>query len=170
MLVAASRLDEELMPSSDRLFWISRWPAPLKLRPMSLFRPPRTPGVVLARLQTLRPLSGSSTTARLPMVSETVARSVSRIGDAPATVIDSFSCADLQHGVGADDLVGGDLDARRLERLEAGQRHGDLIRAGADELDVVVPLGVGRRFVGVARADVDGDDLGARARRGRRCR
>ena len=87
MLVAASRFAEELMPSSDRLFWISRWPAPLKLRPISLFRPARTPGVVLARFQTLRPLSGKSTTSRLPMVSETVALSVARKVAEAATVI-----------------------------------------------------------------------------------
>src|SRR5437667_347966 len=42
MLVAASRFAEVLIPSSERLFWISRWPAPLKLRPMSLVRPPGT--------------------------------------------------------------------------------------------------------------------------------
>ena len=91
MLVAASRLDDELMPSSDKLFWISRWPAPLKLKPISLLLPPSTPGVVLARLQTLRPLSGSSTIARERIVSETMARSVSMIGDVPATVIVSFN-------------------------------------------------------------------------------
>ncbi len=79
------------MPSSDRLFWISRWPAPLKLRPISLFGAATTPGVVVARLQTLRPFSGKSATARLPMVSEILALSVSRIGDAPTTVIDSFN-------------------------------------------------------------------------------
>ncbi len=39
---------------------------------MSLLRPPSTPGVVLARLQTLRPLSGSSTIARAPIVADTV--------------------------------------------------------------------------------------------------
>jgi hypothetical protein len=77
MLVAASRFALELMPSRARLFWISRWPAPRKLRPMSLLSPPSTPGVVAARFQTLRPLSGSSTTARSLMVAETVARSVS---------------------------------------------------------------------------------------------
>src|SRR5438445_10545493 len=91
MLVAAIRLDDELMPSSDRLFWISLWPAPLKLRPISLFRPTRTPGVVLARFQTLRPLRGKSLTARLPMVSEILALSVSSIGDEATTLIDSFN-------------------------------------------------------------------------------
>ena len=79
------------MPSSDRLFWISLWPAPLKLRPMSLFRPPSTPGVVLARLQTLRPFDGKSATARMLMVSEIFALSVSRIGEEATTVIDSFN-------------------------------------------------------------------------------
>ena len=62
------------MPSSDRLFWISRWPAPLKLRPISLLRPPRTPGVVLARLQTFRPASGSSTMERWLIVSGDLGR------------------------------------------------------------------------------------------------
>ena len=79
------------MPSSDRLFWISRCPAPRKLRPMSLFRPPRTPGVVLARLHTLRPLSGSSTIARWPIVSETVARSVSSTCARASTLTDSLT-------------------------------------------------------------------------------
>ena len=91
MLVAASRLADELMPSSERLFWISRWPAPLKLRPISLLRPPSTPGVVLARFQTLRPFRGRSLTARLPIVSESLALSVSMIGEEPATTIDSFN-------------------------------------------------------------------------------
>src|SRR2546430_15241915 len=91
MLVAASRLAEELMPSIERLFWISLWPAPLKLRPISLFKPPSTPGVVLARFQTLRPFSGRALTARLPLVSEIRALSVSVIGGEPATGIDSFN-------------------------------------------------------------------------------
>ena len=68
----------------------------------------------------MRPLSGSSTIARLPIVSETdgavgvqhlrLRFDVDRLGQA----------ADLQHGVRADDLVVGDLDAGRLEGLEAG--------------------------------------------------
>src|SRR5262249_8558176 len=91
MLVAARRLADELMPSSERLFWISRCPAPLKFRPMSPVTPPRTPGVVLARFHTLRPFDGRALTARLPLVSEIRALSVSMIGDEPATVIDSFS-------------------------------------------------------------------------------
>ena len=45
--------------------------------------------MVLARLQTLRPLSGSSTIARSLMVSETVARSVSSTCAADSTVTDS---------------------------------------------------------------------------------
>jgi len=57
---------------------------------MSLFRPPRTPGVVLARLQTLRPLSGSSTIARSLIVSEIVARSVSRTCAEASTFTDSL--------------------------------------------------------------------------------
>src|SRR2546427_13228345 len=91
MLVAASRLDEELMPSSDRLFWISLWPAPLKLRPMSLFGAATTPGVVVARFHTLRPLRGKSLTARWPIVSEILALSVSSTGEEATTVIDSFN-------------------------------------------------------------------------------
>jgi hypothetical protein len=43
---------------------------------MSLFVPPSTPGVMLAKLHTLRPLDGSSTIARSLIVAETVARSV----------------------------------------------------------------------------------------------
>ena len=89
MLVAASRFAVELMPSSERLFWISRWPAPRKLRPMSLLSPPRTPGVVAARFQTLRPLSGRSTTAFSLIVAETVGRSVSSICAFASTTTDS---------------------------------------------------------------------------------
>ena len=139
MLVAASRLDDELMPSSDRLFWISRWPAPLKLRPMSLLSPPSTPGVVLARLQTLRPFNGRSTIARWPMVSETTALSVSSTCASASTLTDSASAADLHHGVGADHLVVGDLDAGGFEGLKSVRRDRDVVGAGAHELDVVVP-------------------------------
>ena len=57
-----------------------------KLRPMSLLIPPRTPGVVAARFQTLRPFSGSSTTARSLMVAETVGRSVSSTWALASTV------------------------------------------------------------------------------------
>ena len=55
MLVMASRFELELIPSSVMLFWILRWPAPRKLKPMSLVLPASTPGVVLASDQTLRP-------------------------------------------------------------------------------------------------------------------
>ena len=58
---------------------------------MSLLRPPSTPGVVLARLQTLRPLSGNSTIARSPIVSETVARSVSSTCASADTFTDSVT-------------------------------------------------------------------------------
>ena len=47
--------------------------------------------MVLARLQTLRPSRGKSLIARLPIVSEILALSVSTIGDEPTTVIDSFN-------------------------------------------------------------------------------
>src|SRR5262249_5935561 len=86
MLVDASRFDVALMPSSDRLFWISRWPAPRKLRPISLLTPARTPGVVLATFQTLRPFCGRSWIARVPMVSVTVGLSVLSTGGRASTV------------------------------------------------------------------------------------
>ena len=104
---------------------------------MSLFRPPSTPGVVLARLQTLRPFEGKSLTARMLIVSEILALSVSSIGDEATTVIDSFNWPTFIDDVGADHLVVGDLDAAHLGRLEAGERHGDLVGAGAHELDGV---------------------------------
>ena len=88
---------------------------------MSLLRPPRTPGVVAARFQTLRPFSGSSTIARSPIVSETTALSVFSTCALASTFTDSVSAAHLQHRVRAHDLVVGDLDARRLEGLEAGE-------------------------------------------------
>lgn len=47
--------------------------------------------------------------------------------------------ADLEDGVRAHDLVGGDLNAGPLERPKTSKRHRDLILADADELDVVVP-------------------------------
>ena len=47
--------------------------------------------MVLARLQTLRPLSGNSLIACAPMVSEIFALSVSRIGAEATTVTDSFN-------------------------------------------------------------------------------
>ena len=47
--------------------------------------------VVFARLQTLRPLKGRSLTARVPIVSEILALSVSRIGADATTLIDSFN-------------------------------------------------------------------------------
>ena len=58
---------------------------------MSLLIPASTPGVVLARLHTLRPLRGSSTIARLPIVSETAALSVFSSGDLASTITDSVS-------------------------------------------------------------------------------
>ena len=46
---------------------------------------------MFARLQTLRPFRGKSRTARVPIVSEILALSVSRIGDDATTLIDSFN-------------------------------------------------------------------------------
>ncbi len=46
---------------------------------------------MLARLQTFRPLSGSSTIARVPIVSETVARSVSSTCASADTFTDSVT-------------------------------------------------------------------------------
>ena len=84
----------EAMPSSDRLFWMFRWPAPKKfpaavavLCPATPVVPARTPAVVVARFQTFRPLpTGSSWTLRSPMVSERAALSVSRAAPVAATV------------------------------------------------------------------------------------
>ena len=59
---------------------------------MSLFNPPSTPGVVLASVHTLRPFTGSSLTARLSTSAEIFGVSVSRIGVAATTVIDSLNC------------------------------------------------------------------------------
>jgi hypothetical protein len=85
MLVIARRFDEALMPSRESAFWISRWPAPRKLSPMSVTPALTTLGVVVARFQTLRPLIGSSRMARSPMVSRTVALSVLRTVKPAAT-------------------------------------------------------------------------------------
>ena len=46
---------------------------------------------MLARLQTLRPLSGNSTIARVPMVCDTVARSVSSTCASAVTFTDSVT-------------------------------------------------------------------------------
>ena len=86
MLVMASRFELELIPSSVMLFWILRWPAPRKLKPMSLVLPASTPGVVLASDQTLRPEIGNSDTARASMVWESAARSVASTTAFPSTV------------------------------------------------------------------------------------
>ena len=69
--------------------------------------------------------------------------------------------ADPHDDVGAGDLVVRNFDAVHLGCLEAAQRDGDLVRARSDELNVVIPVAVGRRLIGIARARVHGDDLGA---------
>src|SRR5439155_62402 len=56
--------------------------------------------------------------------------------------------ADLHDDAGAHHLVVGDFDAADLGRLGGAQSDSDLVGAGADELDVVVPVGVRGRFVG----------------------
>ena len=56
---------------------------------MSLARPTMTPGVAVARLQTLRPLSGSSAIACSLIVCDTVAESVASIGAEAVTINDS---------------------------------------------------------------------------------
>jgi hypothetical protein len=58
---------------------------------MSLLLPARTPGVVLANVQTLRPMIGRSTIARSPMVSEIVALSVLSICADDSTLTVSVS-------------------------------------------------------------------------------
>jgi len=65
----------------------------------------------------------------------------------------------------SDDLIARDGHAGGLERLEALHRDRDLVGAELDELDVVVPLPVRGRLVGILRAGVDGDDLSARHHR-----
>ena len=159
MLVAASRLAVELMPSRDRLFWISRWPAPRKLRPMSLLSPPRTPGVVAARFQTLRPFSGSSTTARSLMVAETVGRSVSSTWALASTVTASVIAPTCSATFVRTTWLVATSTPVALYGRESGQADGDLVAAGLGELDVVVPLRVRGHLVVVRGAHVDGDDL-----------
>ena len=95
MLVIASRLELALMPSIVRLFWISRWPAPRKDRPMSVVLPRSTPGVVAASCHTLRPLDGRSTTARASTVCDTAARSVWSVVLAASTMTVSDSAPTL---------------------------------------------------------------------------
>ena len=107
------------MPSSDRLFWISRWPAPLKLRPMSLFSPPSTPGVVARQAPDVaavqRQLDDRALADGLRHDGAVGVQHLRRGFD-----VDRFGdAADLHHGVRADDLVVRDLDAGRFERLEA---------------------------------------------------
>ena len=70
-----------LIPSSERLFWISRVPAPTKSAPggvavSEVLGPRITPGVVMASLIGSRPLSGRSETERVLMLSDTLASSV----------------------------------------------------------------------------------------------
>ena len=139
MLVIASRFALELMPSSVMLFWMLRWPAPRKLKPMSLVFPARTPGVVLASAQTLRPEIGSSDTARLSSVWDSAARSVCQHGGLRLDDHGLAEGADVQHGVAAHDLVARDLDPGRLERLEPFERNRDRVAADADVGNVVLP-------------------------------
>ena len=68
----------------------------------------------------MRPVSGSSTMARSPTVSETVARSVFEHLRLRFDAHGFGERADLQRGVRAHHLVGGELDPGGLERLEAG--------------------------------------------------
>jgi hypothetical protein len=60
----------------------------------------------------------------------------------------------LEDGIRAHDLVGRELDAGRSGGLKALHAHGDLVPAGADELDVVLTLGVGGGLIGVLRAGI----------------
>ena len=116
---------------------------------------------MLARLQTLRPLSGNSTIARSPIVSETVARSVSSTCASADTFTDSVTPPTWSVAFVRTTWLVRDLDAGRLERLKARDRDRDLIPAGTHERDVVGALGVRRRLVGIFGAGVDGDDLRA---------
>jgi hypothetical protein len=82
-----------LMPSSDRLLEISRVPAPTKSSPggtpvKDVLLPWSTPGVVTASCIGSRPLSGSSATLRVLMISETAASSVLIAVVAASTVTD----------------------------------------------------------------------------------
>ena len=87
------RLFMMLMPSSDMLFWISRVPAPMKSWPGGTpcvpLVPGRTPGVVVASIRALRPLSGRSAICLVVTVAEIVASSVLMTGADASTVIDS---------------------------------------------------------------------------------
>ena len=78
-----------------------------------------TPGVVLARFQTLRPASGSSTTSRWPMVSAMAAVSVARNVVDAATVTVSLSVPTCRTALLRTTWFVGYLDARGLERLKA---------------------------------------------------
>ena len=159
MLVIASRFDEALMPSSDSAFWISRWPAPRKLRPMSVVPALTTPGVVVARFQTLRPFSGSSRMARSPMVSRTVALSVLSTVKPAATSTTSVTAPAASTAFTRTTWLVAISTSVALKPWKPVRRDRDLVAPGADELDVEVALAVRCGLERVLGADVDGDDL-----------
>ena len=157
MLVCVVKFAAALMPSSVKLFCRARWPAPVKL-----LLPPRTPGVVPARLHTLRPaqrrLSDEALVERFGY-GRVVRVEHDRLGHDR----DRFAqVSDLQDGIPANHLVVAHVDARGLEGLEAGERHGDLVLAHAHELHVVLTLLVRDGFVFVLGADIYGGDGSAR--------
>ncbi|MBV6433149.1 MAG: hypothetical protein IANPNBLG_03320 [Bryobacteraceae bacterium] len=91
--VLVMRLFITLIPSSDMLLEISRVPAPTKSLPGGVavsddLGPRNTPGVNTASCMASRPFKGSSATARVPMLSRTVASSVLMAVASAATVTD----------------------------------------------------------------------------------
>ena len=98
--VVLIRLFRMLMPSSERLFWISRAPAPMKScpggTPVVAFKPGITPGVESARRNGSRPFSGRSATSRMPTISETLASSVLMAGVVASTVTVSANSPTLR--------------------------------------------------------------------------
>ena len=88
------RLFMMLMPSRDRLFWISRVPAPLKSSPGGIpvaddFAPGNTPAVMRATWRGSRPFNGRSAIARVPITSEMLASSVLMAVETASTVTES---------------------------------------------------------------------------------
>ena len=88
------------------------------------------------------------------MVSEIFALSVSRIGDAATTVIDSFNWPTLMTTLVRTTWLFATSTPLTLDVWKPVRVTRDLVGAGADELDVVVPLCIGRRFVGILSAGV----------------
>src|SRR6266852_6303582 len=110
---------------------MNAWPGGTPCVP---FVPGRTPGVVVAKLMTLRPFMGSSAICFVVMSAETPASSVLITGAEASTVMDS--------------------------ETDPGILSGNVVDACSDEVDPVVPILIGSCVVSVHCGGIHGRYLG----------